>query len=195
VALDHGRRGSHGRELTRSVDYPVNLPSSRNWRVTALAAAAFAALELVLLVIIAIAAIGLPFAEEQKAQAQADVARSATEDQEARPERAKGGAHAAVPVATQPREETSVVVLNGNGITGAADLAAVGVRKHHYVLTGTGNAPRSDFPRTLVMYRPGFAGEAHRLARDVGVRRVAPLDGMRAGDLLGAQIALVVGRR
>jgi hypothetical protein len=42
------------------------------------------------------------------------------------------------------------------------------------------------------MYRPGFAREAKRLGRDVGVR-VAPLDGMRIRDLQGAHVALVVG--
>ena len=44
------------------------------------------------------------------------------------------------------------------------------------------------------MYRPGFEGEAHRLAKDVGVKRVAPLDGLRASDLMGAQLALIVGQ-
>ena len=47
------------------------------------------------------------------------------------------------------------MVLNGNGITGAADVASVDVRNRRYVITGTGNAPRSDFPRSIVMYRLG----------------------------------------
>jgi hypothetical protein len=176
------------------VDYPINLAPGRNWRATALAATALAALELVLIVIIAVAAFGLPFAEEQKAEAQAAVGRTGTAKEKSEPGPAKGG-EPAIPTASQPRSETSVVVLNGNGITGAADLASAGVRRRHYVLTGTANAPRSDFRRTLVMYRPGFEGEAQRLARDVGARRVAPLDGMRASDLMGAQLALIVGAR
>jgi hypothetical protein len=175
------------------VDYPANLPSGRNWRVTALAVAAFAALELVLLVVLAVAAFGLPFAEEQRAKAQAAAGRTASDPKPARNRRKRGGA--ATPAAMQPRTETSVAVLNGNGVTGAADVASVDVRNHHYVLTGTGNAPRSDFRRTIVMYRRGFEGEAHRLARDVGARRVAPLDGLRAADLMGAQLALIVGQR
>jgi hypothetical protein len=176
------------------VDYPANLSSGRNWRVTAFAAAAFAALELVLLVILAVAAFGLPLAEERRARAQAAVGRTAPSDTERAPTRANGGGSSTSPV-LQPRSKTSVVVLNGNGITGAADLASVDVRNRRYVLTGTGNAPRSDFRRTIVMYRPGFEGEAHRLVRDVGARRVAPLDGMRAADLMGAQLALIVGQR
>jgi hypothetical protein len=175
------------------VEYPANVSSGRDWRVTAFAAAAFAALELVLLVILAVAAFGLPFAEEQRAKAQAAAGRTASDPETARG-RAKGGGPATAP-AIQPRNETSVVVLNGNGIPGAADLASVDVRNRRYVLTGTGNAPRSDFRRTIVMYRRGFEGEAHRLARDIGARRVAPLDGMRAADLMGAQLALIVGQR
>lgn len=176
------------------MEYPANLPSGRNWRVTALAAATFAALELVLLVIIAVAAFGLPFAEERKALAQAAAGRPTPAESEQAPIRAKGGKPAAPP-ALQPRSQTSVVVLNGNGITGAADIASVDVRNRRYVITGTANAPRSDFPRSIVMYRRGFKGEAQRLARDIGVRRVAPLDGVRASDLMGAQLALIVGQK
>jgi hypothetical protein len=43
------------------------------------------------------------------------------------------------------------------------------------------------------MYRPGFRGEAKRLASDLGIRRVSPLDGLRARDLQGAHLAFVVG--
>jgi len=46
-----------------------------------------------------------------------------------------------------------------------------------------------------VMYRPGYKGEAMRLAKDVRVRRVVPLDGMRTAELQGAHIALILGRQ
>ena len=65
----------------------------------------------------------------------------------------------------------------------------------HYLIAGTANAPRTDFARSLVMYRPGYKGEAMRLAKDVRVRRVVPLDGMRAAALQGAHIALILGRQ
>jgi hypothetical protein len=177
------------------VEYPVRLPPSNNWRLTAFAAAAFAALELVVLVVIALAAFGLPFAEERKAHAAAAAAARSTPARSDQGTAQSSGDGAGIPPATQPRSETSVVVLNGNGITGAADVASVDVRSRHYVLTGTGNAPHSDVPRSIVMYRRGFEGEAHRLAKDLGVRRVAPLDGVRASDLMGAQLALIIGRK
>ena len=175
------------------MEYPASLLPSRNWRATALAAAAFAALELIVLVVLAVAAFGLPFADHLRAQAEAK-ARSTAASPDGTAAR-RSGDGAGIPAPMQPRSETSVVVLNGNGIAGAADVAAVDVHRRHYVLTGTANAPRSDFPRSLVMYRQGFEAEAHRLAKDVGVRRVAPLDGMRASDLMGAQLALIVGRK
>jgi hypothetical protein len=90
------------------------------------------------------------------------------------------------------RRKTSVLVLNGNGVAGAAAATADRVRSRHYLVAGTGNAPRTSFTHSVVMYRPGFAREAKRLGRDVGVR-VAPLDGMRIRDLQGAHVALVVG--
>jgi hypothetical protein len=43
------------------------------------------------------------------------------------------------------------------------------------------------------MYRPGFAGEGRRLGKDLGVRLVTPLDGMRAKDLRGAQLVFILG--
>jgi hypothetical protein len=43
------------------------------------------------------------------------------------------------------------------------------------------------------MYRQGFAGEATRLARDMGINIVGPLDGMRGRELHGANVVLIVG--
>ncbi len=43
------------------------------------------------------------------------------------------------------------------------------------------------------MYRKGYQPEANRLAKDVGVKLVGPLDGLREPQLMGAHIALVVG--
>ena len=48
-------------------------------------------------------------------------------------------------------------------------------------------------PHSLVMFRPGFAGEGRRLARDLHVRIVRPLDGMRTSRLLGAHLVLILG--
>jgi hypothetical protein len=55
-----------------------------------------------------------------------------------------------------------------------------------------GNAP-SITPRSLVMFRPGYEAEGRRLARDLRVRIVRPLDGMRPRQLLGAHLVLIIG--
>jgi hypothetical protein len=95
--------------------------------------------------------------------------------------------------ATLPRGETGVLVLNGNGISGAAAAGAERVRGRGYVVTGVGNAETEGQTRTLVMYRGKFRPEALRLARDVHARLVSPLDGMRPSQLMGAQLVLVLG--
>jgi hypothetical protein len=69
------------------------------------------------------------------------------------------------------------------------------LRSLRYQVAGVSDAARRDFPRTIVMFRPGFRGEADRLAKDLGmtVSRAVPLDGMRPGELSGAQLVLIVG--
>jgi len=67
------------------------------------------------------------------------------------------------------------------------------VRGIGYTIGGVGNAPRADFTRSLVMYRPGHEAEGKRLARDLRIKNVGPLDGIRTRELLGAHVAVVVG--
>lgn len=93
-----------------------------------------------------------------------------------------------------PRSKTEVLVLNGNGRQGAAAAEAARVRHHGYRIGGVANAARSDYLRSIVMYRPRYSGEGRRLASDLGIRLVTPLDGMRARQLHGAQLVLILGR-
>jgi hypothetical protein len=91
------------------------------------------------------------------------------------------------------RARVDVVVLNGNGRPGAAAAAAARVRRHGYRIGKVGNAARMSYTRSIVMYRPGFEGEGRRLAHDLGIRLVGPLDGMRPSQLQGAQTVLILG--
>jgi hypothetical protein len=94
---------------------------------------------------------------------------------------------------TLARGETSVMVLNGGGRAGAAHTAADKVSSRGYLLGQIGNAPAYT-PRTLIMYRPGYAAEGARLGRDLHVRLVRPLDGMRASQLMGSHLVLILGK-
>jgi hypothetical protein len=94
---------------------------------------------------------------------------------------------------TLSRHQTSVLILNGNGVNGAAAAAARVVGHLGYRLRPVGNARRMDYPQSLVMFRPGLRPEAMRFAHDVGIKLVGPLDGMRAGAIR-AKLVYVLGR-
>lgn len=92
------------------------------------------------------------------------------------------------------RSGTAVLVLNGIGTPGAAGRTAESVRARGYRIGGVTNAPRMDYTRTMIMYKPGFRAEAARLGADMRVPLVGPLDGMRPADLGAAQLVVIVGQ-
>jgi LytR cell envelope-related transcriptional attenuator len=176
------------------MDHPAQLTTVRPWRSAALITGAIATVELVLLVVAAFIIFAEPFADGVEKVAAETVAK-ATAPPAAPAANASGGRTTKpVDVAEIPRRQTSVMVLNGNGRTGAASEAASVVQALHYLIAGTADAPRTDFSRSLIMFRPGFRGEAERLADDVRIKRVTPLDGMKSNDLGGAHVVLIVGQ-
>jgi Sec-independent protein translocase protein TatA len=166
------------------------------WRTAAIVAAAVAAVELFILVLVGVVfGAKLLTDHAEKAIVTATGAKTAastppvTSDTPAK----KDSTTKSAATAELPRRRTSVVVLNGNGLPGAAAVSADRLRHFHYIIAATGNAPRTDFRRSLVMYRKGFEGAAIRLAHDLHIRRVVPLDGMKLRDLQGAHLALIIG--
>lgn len=160
----------------------------RPWRTAALVAAAVAAVELLVLVVVGGALIVKP----STGTTSGPVAKAAAAKQAQKPAPAKVR-HAAVPAAHVARGKVTVLVLNGNGRRGAAASTAARISHRGYRIGGVANAPRSDFTRSLVMYRKGFEGEGRRLAGDLGIRIVGPLDGLRTSQLHGAHAVVVVG--
>jgi hypothetical protein len=167
------------------------------WRTAAVLAAAVAAIELFILVLV-----GFVFGAKlltdsaQQAVVTAKTSGSSGTTASSATSETTGGkatSSSSTPTADLARDQTSVVVLNGNGQPGAAAGAAAQVRHFHYIIAATGNAPRTNFQRSIVMYRNGYEGEAIRLAHDLHIRRVAPLDGLRQSDLQGAHLALIIG--
>ena len=157
---------------------------SSPWRTATLVASAVAAAELVLLAVLGFLLLAEPVSQHVRQAAEAKVFA---------PVAPKPRAVAPVGAPKLSRNETSVIVLNGSGRSGAAAENAAHVRGLGYTIGTVGNAPRSDFSRTLVMFRPGYRAEAVRLAADLKLKIVGPLDGLHASDLLGAHLALIVG--
>ena len=93
----------------------------------------------------------------------------------------------------RPRTGVRVLVLNGNGVQGAASSEASKLQGLGYRLGGAENAQRHDYARSMVMYVPGWVKEARRFARDTGVRLVAPVDGLTPAKLKGSRIVLILG--
>jgi hypothetical protein len=161
------------------VEHVLSSPSRHPWRTIAIVAAGIATLELLALVVTATALLAKPVADHARAAA--------------------AKKQAAAPKATVParpvlaRRAVTVTVLNGNGVSGAAATTASRVRARGYKVRKVGNAPRGGYGRSVVMYRADFRPEALRLARDLRIALVSPLDGLRARSLAGAKLAVVVG--
>jgi len=167
------------------VDHSLASPDAvRPWRTATLIASAVAALELVVIVGAGIAVFGRSVAHHvEKVALQHAYAPVKTT---AQPANAPAG------TAALRRSETVVTVLNGGHTSGAGAREAQRLRGFGYMVGQVANAPHPA-PRTMIEYRAGYRAEAARLAHDLKLRVISPLDGLRPSDLLGAHVALVLG--
>jgi hypothetical protein len=167
----------------------------RTWSRATVVAGSIAVVEFVVLVTIAAFVFGRPLAHDlSKALGSNVTARHTPAAAHARTRPAPAHRTVVAPVvATRAPRTMKVLVLNGNGRTGAAAAAATGLRRLGYRIAAVGNAARQNYPTTLVMYAPGFRAEGLRLARSLGVHVVGPLDGVRTSALAGGQLAVVLG--
>jgi hypothetical protein len=162
----------------------------RPWRRATIAAASIAALELVLLVVAGAALIAKPLAKAVRHHAEKVATAPAAKPKPA----AKPVIHKAPPPKIHhPRAQTRVLVLNGNGRNGAAHAEATRLQSLGYRIAGAADARRHDYATSVVMYRDGFRAEGLRLARDLHIHVVGPLDGLRPAALEGGQLAVIIG--
>jgi LytR cell envelope-related transcriptional attenuator len=167
--------------VEHSIPQPLDL--AHPWRTRAIIAGAVAAVELVVLLVAGIVLVAPALGRHVRHAATVKALAPA-----------KPHKHAAKPdKPTLSRSETSVLVLNGNGRTGAAAAEAQRIRGLGYTIGGVGNAPQTTYGRSVVMYRPGFRPEAVRLAHDARILIVTPLDGLRRSQLQGAHVAVILG--
>ncbi len=147
------------------------------WRRATLVAVGIAVLELTL--VIALAATLLTREDSSSAGGKAT---TATED--ATPK--------VRPILSRAR--TDVLVLNGNGQEGAASAQADVVRSLGYGVSAVGNAAHANNGSSTVLYVAGREREARRLAKELGITVVGPLDGLSRKTLQGAHVAVILGR-
>lgn len=169
------------------MDAPLDASDAliRPWRTATLVASLVAAVELVLLLAAAFLLLAKPLSHAMQRHAEATA--FAPPDKPLIPKQAPIG------MPKLMRAETHVFVLNGNGRNGAASTEAARLGDLGYRTTGTGNATRQDYATTVVMYKRGFHAEGVRLAHDLHIKIVGPLDGLKPTALHGAQLAIVLG--
>jgi LytR cell envelope-related transcriptional attenuator len=103
--------------------------------------------------------------------------------------------HPAKPQAPlRPRSSISVLILNGNGVSGAAGNEATSIIAWGYRHAIPTDAPSSGYPRSLVLYRLGWQREAERLAREVRIPTVATLDGRLAPEYAHVPLLVILGK-
>ena len=168
------------------------------WRTRTLVVSTIAVVELVALVAVGVVLLGKGWFQSERASA----VRNATTHHTAATAAATTHRTAPPPAETHPapppkahlpRSRTTVLVLNGNGLAGAAGTEASLLQAHGYPVTSVGNAKRNDYATSIVMYRPGYEGEALRLAHDAHIGEVSALDGLLPSQLGSARVAVIVG--
>jgi hypothetical protein len=173
------------------VDAPLTAPDAliRPWRTATLVASLVAAIELVLLLGAGFLLLAKPLAHAMQKHA------AATAFAPAKKHTAAPVIHRRAPVGLPKllRSETGVFVFNGNGRAGAASSEGNTLSNLNYRVLGTGNAKRQDYATSVVMFKKGFQAEGVRLAHDLHVKIVGPLDGLTPSALHGAQLAIVLG--
>ena len=172
------------------MDAPLPAPDAliRPWRTATLVASLVAAIELVLLLVAAVLLLAKPLSHAMQRHAEAAAFKTT---KKAAPVVKRVKQHVAPPKLT--RAHTRVWVLNGNGRAGAASAEASKLSAVGYRIRGKSNASRTDYATTVVMYRPGYHGDAKRLARDMKIKVVGPLDGLKRSALHGAQLVVLLG--
>lgn len=170
-----------------------------HWRTRTMIVSGIATLELVALVALGVVVLGKGWFQHAKASAATRpasthhaVAPAVHAKPHAQPAKPHAEASPAKPMLSRP--QTSVLVLNGNGRAGAAADEASSLRSRGYTVKAVGNAKRSDYAASMVMYRPGLKREALRLSRDLGLPIVTALDGLQPSQLRGAKLLVIVGR-
>ena len=167
------------------MEHANQLPNAFPWRTATVVVGVVAAIELVALIGIGATRLAAPLRAHAAAHAKVI------------PQHAQHVRRvASLPLRPlRTRATLSVLVLNGNGVNGAASAEATSLQTLGYGTSRSADAPRHDYARSMVLYVAGYVQEARRLAHDAGARLVAPVDGIRTAQLRGSQLVVVLGGR
>ena len=176
------------------MDAPLLTPHDliRPWRRATIVVGGLAAIELVLLLGAGAMLVAKPVSHVIKHEAVAVATAPAAAPQPKELKQAIKRMNAPAGTA-RPRGHVKIMVFNGNGRAGAAGGEASRLSHLGYKIAGAANASHQDYATSVVMYRPGFRAEGLRLAKDLGVKVVGPLDGIAASALHGGELAVIVG--
>ena len=167
------------------MEHANQLPNAFPWRTATVVVGVVAAIELVALIGIGATRLAAPLRAHAAAHAKVT------------PQHAQHVRRvASLPLRPlRTRATLSVLILNGNGVNGAAGAEVTSLQTLGYGTARSADAPRHDYARSMVLYLPGYVQEARRLAQDAGARLVAPVDGIRTAQLKGSQLVVVLGGR
>lgn len=171
-----------------AVDHAQHLYRTFPWRTATIVACGFAMLELAVLIVGGTLVLARPVHRAAAPSVPAERAPAAV-----KPAMAAPPAVHLRSVPLRSRSHVAVLVLNGNGVQGAASTEAAHLQALGYRIRGARNAARHDYARSMVMYAPGYGKEARRLSRDTGIRMVAPVDGMTPSALKASPLVLLLG--
>jgi len=102
------------------------------------------------------------------------------------------GADKAPKVGRIAPSEVTVAVLNGTSINGLAGLVSSDAESFDY-MTGVVTSTKPGFEKTVVLYAGGQKPAAQRVARDLGVEEVKPID-RESRSLVGdADVVVIAG--
>ena len=167
--------------------------SFRPWRTATVVAGLIAAVEFVALVVLGAMLLAKPLSHAVLHQAEAAASAPAPKTAKIVKGTPAVPKHLGAVKPKLSRAHIGILVLNGNGRNGAASAEAATLQHLGYPPATTANAARHDYATTVVMYRAGMRTEGIRLARDLRVKVVGPLDGLRPAALHGAKLVVILG--
>ena len=166
--------------LVTSIELPAH-----SWRRLSFTLGAIAVLEAIVILVAGIVLVAKPFAHHLR--------NAALHQSTPSLDKTKTGPDSLAGKPKLAPSQTVVMVLNGNGQSGAAAATAGQLRHFGYKIGSVGNARRADYPKSVIMYKRGYRPEAIRLAHAMRVKVVGPLDGIRPKAMGRADVAYVVG--